>query len=336
MKQRFLGSLMGLGVGDAYGVPFEWKEKFSYMTRDSIDGLWYVIKKPITPPDDMVASFDAEGNIKTQVGQWSDDLSLALCLAKSLVDCGEHNPRSQMRNYRDWLIHGILTATGVAYGSGRTMRTAVEAFEKEEFAYFTGDIEGGKIGNGSVMRLAPIVMFNYYDKHEAITKAMDTSRVTHSDPVCLDMCAIFAELIWKALRGYAKEDVLAKSQVLRKYVTSLEGIHFSERDWNKVKAEQPENNSQIYSNIQVEASGYAPKSMEAGIWCFCVTDTFVDGMKLALSLGGDTDSTCSIFGQLAGAYYGIDAIPYHWQNALMKNEYVHYYAQKLLTITQTK
>ena len=333
MIQRFHGSLWGLAVGDAYGVPFEWNAPFSsepHLYRDN----HYIIHTPISPPEQMVQKLDEFGNVKTDIGQWSDDLALALCLAESLVTCGEHNPRNQRKKYRDWLVEGYMTATGVAYGSGRTMRTAVEAFDKEPFAYFTGEIEGGKIGNGSVMRLAPIPMFYVNDKRMAVEIAIDSSRVTHSDPVCLDVCAIFAEMLWKALNGYAKEDILARSQFLiaqfenegHEFVSSDIGIKLAHRNWNKVILEDE---IDMLSNVKVEASGYAPKSMEAGVWCFAVTDNFVDGMKLAISLGGDTDSTGSIYGQLAGAHYGLDAIPRSWRDCLMKGRLVTEFAQKL-------
>ena len=131
--ERYRGSLLGLAVGDALGVPLEFRVPGSF-----------------TPIDDMVAG----GTFEVMVGQWTDDTSMALCLAQSLIEQG-FNPVDQLQKYVRWWREGYLSSIDRCFDIGNATVEALMSFEKTKSAY-CGSTDPSSAGNGSIMRLAPI------------------------------------------------------------------------------------------------------------------------------------------------------------------------------------
>ena len=177
------GCLLGLAAGDAVGATVEFKPRGSF-----------------APLTDMIGG----GPFHLLPGQWTDDTSMALCLATSLVECKGFNALDQMQRYVRWKDTGYLSSTGRCFDIGNTVATALNRFRisGNPLAGSTGEFSAG---NGSLMRLAPVPMFCFPDVDEAESFAAESSRTTHGAPECVDACRFFARVLCRALEGSAKE-----------------------------------------------------------------------------------------------------------------------------------
>ena len=290
-KNRVHGSLLGLAVGDAVGTSLEFKTPGSF--------------EPIV---DMVGG----GPFGLRPGQWTDDTSMALCLAESLVETGGFVPLDQCRRYLRWWREGHLSSTGKCFDIGNTTRTALERFEWSGEP-FSGCTTERSAGNGSLMRLAPVPLFFRHEPALAIQLAGESSRTTHALPVCVDACRYFAGLILGALAGLDKGTLLAPR------------FHPATGTWapGELHPEVEEvagGSFRVRNPPRIRGSGYVVRSLEAALWAFARTDDFKSGCLLAANLGEDADTTAAIFGQIAGAYYGVDAIPADWRSKLALRE----------------
>ena len=290
---RYRGALLGLAAGDAVGTTLE------FATRGSFE--------PIT---DMVGG----GPFGLEPGQWTDDTSMALCLATSLIQCQGFDARDQMNRYCDWWDSGYMSSNGRCFDIGNTVSAALQRY-KHEGDPFAGSIDPNGAGNGSLMRLAPVVLF-YHPDIEAVTKyAGESSRTTHAAAEAVEACRIFAQLLASALEGRSKSQVLAAAA----------GSGTSER-LNAVASGA----YRRHTAGQIRGTGYVVDSMEAALWCFDRTDSFRDAVLAAANLGDDADTTAAICGQIAGAYYGVSGIPQGWLDRLALREEILSLADALM------
>jgi ADP-ribosyl-[dinitrogen reductase] hydrolase len=186
MQDRFRGCLLGLAVGDAVGTTVEFKRRGSF-----------------TPFTDMVGG----GPFNLKPGQWTDDTSMALCLAESLVLKQGFDPRDQMARYVRWYRKGYLSSTGRCFDIGATTSDALHRFLRTSEP-FSGSTDPRSAGNGSIMRLAPIPMFFCQDAEKAVHYAGESSRTTHGAAECVEACKFYAFVQVKALSGTPKDDIL--------------------------------------------------------------------------------------------------------------------------------
>ena len=156
-RDRAVGALVGLAVGDAVGTTLEFKRPGSF-----------------TPIDDMVGG----GPFDLEPGQWTDDTSMAMCLAESILDVGDLDPADQLRRYVSWFRDGYWSANGDCFDIGGTTRAAMVRFERTG-AVTDDDIDQESAANGSLMRLAPVPIRWYGDVREAASRAGESSRTTH-------------------------------------------------------------------------------------------------------------------------------------------------------------
>lgn len=185
--QRSRGCLLGLSVGDALGTTMEFKPPGTF--------------KPIT---DM----NGGGHFNLKPGQWTDDTSMALCLAESLIQSRGFNQKDQMERYVCWWKEDYLSSTGKCFDIGSTTRTALSAFLRSGNP-MTGPTDSRTAGNCSLMRLAPVPMFYANEPQEAIEKSGERSRTTHGATVCIDTCLCFGALIVGALHSEDKKTILS-------------------------------------------------------------------------------------------------------------------------------
>jgi ADP-ribosyl-[dinitrogen reductase] hydrolase len=302
LRDRYRGALLGLAVGDAVGTTLEFKPPGSF---EAID--------------DMIGG----GPFGLEPGQWTDDTSMALCLAESLIERG-FDPEDQLRRYVRWWREGYLSSTGRCFDIGTTTRTALAEFER------TGRPDAGptdpySAGNGSIMRLAPVPMRYASDKREALRLAGDSSLTTHGAPAAIDACRYFALLIVAALHGQTRDEFLNAHTpgpggwYRKPYVREVELVAAG----SFLTKEPPE----------IRGTGYVVESLEAALWAFDRTDTFRDAVLAAANLGDDADTTAAICGQLAGAYYGASAIPDEWLEKLAMRERIQELADALLDLS---
>lgn len=283
-QDRFLGCLLGLACGDAVGTTVEFTSRGSF-----------------TPLTDMVGG----GPFSLRAGQWTDDTSMALCLAASLVECAGFDPRDQMERYVRWMRDGYYSSTGRCFDIGGTTSQALRRYQTSGDPY-SGSADPYTAGNGSIMRLAPVPMYYYPDLASAMHYAAESSRTTHAAVECLDACRLLAAILHAALAGRDKEQVLfAQSENMPADTLLSPKIKEIAAGAYRDKAV-----------AEIDGSGYVVKSLEAALWCFYTTDSYRAAILAAANLGNDADTTAAICGQIAGAYYGIQGIPAAWLDRL--------------------
>ena len=304
-RDRFRGCLLGLAAGDALGTTLEFRSPGSF-----------------EPIDDMVGG----GPFRLQPGQWTDDTSMALCLAASLIETGGFDPRDQMERYVRWYRDGYLSATGVCFDIGNTVSSSLSAFMRTGEPY-SGPVDPNSAGNGSLMRLAPVPMYFAGDAAQAVDRSADSSRTTHGAGEAVDACRYFAGLLVGALRGLDRELLLSPSYCpvdtlwdrnpLADKIAAIADGSFKRRN-------PPE----------IRGAGYVVDALEAALWAFHHSRSFREGALLAVNLGDDADTTGAIYGQIGGAYYGVEAIPSEWRRILTMSAEIVAMADKLFDHAQ--
>lgn len=282
---RIRGSLLGLACGDAVGTAVEFKPRGTF------------------PP---VTGMQGGGPFRLQPGKWTDDTSMALCLAASLVERGGFDARDQMERYCRWEDEGYFSSTGDCFDIGNTVSAALARFRRtgEPLA---GSTDPSSAGNGCLMRLAPVPIFYRRDIDRAEHFAAESSRTTHGAQECVDASRLFARMIVRALRGETKESILAGDADTFRGAPSIEAIA---RGAYRRKSRE-----------EIRGTGYVVASLEAALWCFATTEDFEQAILTATNLGNDADTTAAICGQLAGAFYGESGIPPAWLGVLaMRDE----------------
>jgi ADP-ribosyl-[dinitrogen reductase] hydrolase len=293
LTERYRGALLGLACGDAVGTSVEFQPRESF--------------KPLT---NMIGG----GPFNLKPGQWTDDTSMALCLAESLLTQNDFDAADQMGRYLNWWQRGYLSSTGECFDIGMTVRDALTRYQ-ETGAPFAGSTDPYTAGNGSLMRLVPVVLYYFPDSDRIRTFSANSSRTTHAAPEAIECCQLLAELISKALKGELKVNLRSLPETAfgqPKLVAIARGDYLGK------------------SKSEIRGSGYCIASLEAALWCFHHTDSFETAILEAANLGDDADTTAAIVGQLAGAHYGVRAIPEGWLEKLHLREYIEATADALL------
>jgi len=298
---RAHGALIGLATGDALGTTLEFQAPGTF--------------EPIT---DLVGG----GPFGLEPGQWTDDTSMALCLAESLVERGGFDPRDQMERYVRWWREGHWSSTGRCFDIGNATRAALARFERtgEPFA---GSTDPNTAGNGSLMRLAPIAIAYAHDPAEAVRLAGESSRTTHGAREAVDACRYVASLLIGAMRGAPKDELLSPWYAVvpglwdeAPLVATIDEVaagSFSEKD-------PPE----------IRGTGHVTRTLEAALWAFARTDGFRDGALKVVNLGQDADTTGAVYGQIAGAFYGATGIPEAWRARIAMRDEIATLLDRLL------
>jgi len=303
--ERYRGALLGLAAGDALGTTLEFQTPGSF-----------------EPIDDIVGG----GPFRLKPGEWTDDTSMALCLAASLIEKQGFDPIDQLERYVRWFREGYLASNGRCFDIGSTTRSALARFERTRAA-FCGSTDPQAAGNGSIMRLAPVPLFFARSPELAIHYSGESSRTTHGARNCVDACRYLGALIVGALRGVGKEELLSchytpVPDLWRRYPLAPEIDQVAQGSF---KRRQPP---------EIHGSGYVVKSLEAALWAFYRSESFREGALLAANLGDDADTTAAVYGQLAGAYYGERGIPESWRAKLALRETIESFADQLYALAQ--
>lgn len=299
-SHRFQGSLIGLAVGDALGATNQFLRPGSF-----------------APISDLVGG----GSFSLLAGQWTDDTSMALCLATSLLECEQFNPKDQLSRYVRWWRQGYMSCTKQCYDIGGTTSAALSRFVKTQVEYCGSD-RPNSAGNGSLVRLAPVVLYFARHPQQALEYAMLSSKTTHAYPTCLDACRYLASLILGCLNGTSKNEILSENfEPLPDY-------------WKQHPMGAPMSHLrtgayQLKSAKDLRGNGYVINSLETALWAFATSNTFEEGALKAVNLGEDSISTGSIYGQLAGAYYGVQGIPEKWVHRLEQHHYIEEIANRI-------
>ena len=292
---------MGLAVGDALGTTLEFKAPGTF--------------KPLT---DLVGG----GPFQLEPGQWTDDTSMALCLAESLIEKKGFDPVDQLKRYVRWYREGYLSSTGKCFDIGTTIRSALVHFEKTGAPYCEVD-DPYAAGNGSIMRLAPVPMFYARDPEEAISRSEESSRTTHGARTCGDACRYFGALLVGALNGVDKENAIVRSLQPRSRLLG-KPIHWERRS---TKLPLGPSNTRIRRKSSARDTWSNPWKPPSGL--FINSHSFKEGALLAVNLGNDADTTGAVYGQIAGAYYGYEGIPEEWRSQIALRDLIESFADRL-------
>jgi ADP-ribosyl-[dinitrogen reductase] hydrolase len=274
IRDRAVGALLGLAIGDAVGTTLEFKSRDSYpMLTDMVGG----------------------GPFRLKPGQWTDDTALALALADCLLTGEDLDEADLLRRFVEWHEQGTYSCTGHCFDIGTTTSQGLRRWRQ------TGSVVAGandsSAGNGSLMRLAPVAVRFWRDRAKLRDIAARQSRTTHGAHEAVDACVAYAEALADAIEGQPMHEVLrARTEA---FAGRIAGIMAG--SWRGMHRDQ------------VKASGYVAHSLEASLWSVGRTGTYKDAVLLAANLGDDADTTAAIAGQLAGALYGADALPEAWR-----------------------
>lgn len=284
-KNQFRGALLGLACGDAVGTTVE------FSTRGSFERL-----------TDMIGG----GPFGLKPGEWTDDTSMALCLAQSLLDKDGMDLEDQCERYLLWWKEGSNSVTGSCFDIGNTVRGALEIYWKT-FNPKSGSTDPHSAGNGSIMRLAPVPMFFAADPQAAVDAAAESSQTTHGAIEAVDACKFLAALLVGAFQGMSKEELL-DPKLFSKLDVQASLCDRIQRIADGSYREKHER--------EIRGTGYVIDSLEAALWAFHGSDSFENAILRAVNLGDDADTTGAVCGQIAGAHYGAAAIPKHWLEKL--------------------
>ncbi len=292
-RDRAHGALLGMAVGDAIGTTLEFRPRDTGQVSDMVGG----------------------GPFALAPGQWTDDTSMALCLADALIAAGGFDPRGFARLLVRWYRDGYNSVLGHCFDIGNATRAAVEGQEATD-GRWQGNTAASTAGNGSLVRVAPIAIACRSSLQQGWRLAAAQSRVTHAAPDALSCCQLFAMQMHHALRGASREAALAP-----KVATLPPRAQIINAGEYRAKP-----------RAAIRSSGYVVDTLEAALWSVWHTDNFADAVLLAANLGDDADSVACVAGQLAGAIYGASAIPTRWLDLLAWRAAIAERADRLLAI----
>ncbi|MCU9838464.1 ADP-ribosylglycohydrolase family protein [Ruegeria sp. WL0004] len=291
IRDRAVGALLGLAVGDAIGTTLEFRSRDSY-----------------APLTDMVGG----GPFGLKPGEWTDDTAMALALADSLVEAPVLDERDLMQRFVDWHEKGTYSCTGHCFDIGMTTRQALARWKRSGDP-MAGSTDPMSAGNGSLMRLAPAAIRHWRDRARLRDVAARQSRTTHAAPEAVDACVTWAELLADAIEGQPRSAVLRNRP--GGYTGVIDGIMAG--SWRS----KPRH--------AIRATGYVAHSLEASLWSIGASGDFASAVLRAANLGEDADTTAAIAGQLAGALYGAAAIPVQWWQRLAWADRIEVKAERL-------
>ncbi len=300
LADRARGALLGLALGDVLGVPLEFSQRDIRHVSDMEGG----------------------GPFNLDKGVWTDDTSMACCLAYSLIKMHDFDATHQMQSYCTWYKYGAYSATGTCFDIGVATRTALEHFLASGQAY-AGSTDPGSAGNGSLMRLAPIPVFYSDSFTDCVEFAALSSRTTHQAPEAVDACRYYAALMFGALHGVSK-DIL-----LNGLYAPVDG-YWQAHPLSPAVLNVASGSYKTKTRDQIRSSGYVVHTMEAALWAFHRNTNFRDGVLEAVNLADDSDTVGAVHGQLAGAYYGETGLPIEWILHTRSTQGFYHFAQDLM------
>ncbi len=300
-RDRFRGALLGLAAGDAVGTTLEFKRPGTFQ-----------------PINDMVGG----GPFGLTPGQWTDDTSMALCLAESIVERGGTlDPADQLTRYHRWWRDGHLSSTGVCFDIGITTTKAIKRW-KDERLVTDAVVEDEACANGSLMRLAPVPMRWAADPTAAGERSAESSRTTHPAARPVDSCRVLGTMIAVAIGGAPKDEV-------------LDPARFADVDLHPLVCDIVDGSYRTKEPPEIRGTGYCIDALEASLWAFDRADSYRDAVLAAANLGDDADTTAAICGQLAGAFWGESGIPAEWRRKLALKDTISDLADGLWKLAST-
>ena len=297
IQENIKSVLFGVAVGDALGVPVE------FNTREEIK------ENPVT---DMIGF----GTYNLPAGTFSDDSSLTFCLAEALTN--EFDLNTIGRNFVKWYHNDYWTATGTVFDIGIGTQEAIDRISKGVQPDLAGGIDVSSNGNGSLMRISPLVFYlmdKQIDERFEITKQV--SSITHGHIRSVIACFYYLEFARQLIEKKNKFEIYRNLQTL--ITTHLSSLSIDPIEVSLFDRLLKQNINEL-TEENIVSGGYVIHTLEASIWCLLTTETYKDAVLKAVNLGNDADTTGAVTGGLAGLLYGFDNIPSNWVNGLARKK----------------
>ncbi len=275
-----LGLFLGLAIGDALGAPLEFQK-----ARE---------------PDNYLTRYTTGGPHNVSVGEWTDDTSMALALATSLIEKNKFDAEDVMNKFCQWFQHGKFCTRTKCFDIGNTVYDALTSYSDSikynQFVHpYRGRVDEETSGNGALMRMAPVIIVSR-DRDEAIRLAMQQTLLTHASQLCVQYSIMFAEELY-----------------LGKPISKYSQFKLSD----DIRRED------------VMSGGFVKETYEAAWWAFSSSSSFEECIVKAVNRGHDADTTGAVAGMLAGRYYGLSGIPDHFKDKLIMFDDLHKTALEL-------
>ena len=290
--------IIGLAIGDAMGVPLEFCIRERLMANPITEMLGY-------------------GSHNVPKGSWSDDTSMTLCLIDSINKTGKIIPKDIADNFVKWAEEAEYTPTGKRFDIGRTCLSAIVNYERGTAPTEAGLNNDFSNGNGSLMRISPLIYYCYskkFNEEDIYYIVKDVSSITHRHEISIMGCFIYV------LFGIE----LLKSKDLSKAYNKIREVNYSMFSDNCISKYNRiiENQIEKYNLNEIKSTGYVVDTLEATLWTLLTTNSYDSAIIKAINLGNDTDTVGACVGGLAGIYYGIDNINKNWIKEIQKYDYL--------------
>lgn len=271
------GMLVGLAVGDALGAPLEF-----HGSRE---------------PNEYITDMIGGGCHSVDIGEWTDDTSMALAIADSYLEEGEFNATTIAENYHKWVMYGEFSYRGRCFDIGITTKAAVDYMDISMFERpYSGSTAVSTSGNGALMRMAPVIIANHADWSAALVDATRQTIMTHASTECVQYSMAFAEDLFTCGQSDKYKRLRLPSSTPRE---------------------------------QVMSGGYVKETYECAWWAIDNSSSFEDALVLAINRGHDSDTVGAVTGQLAGSIYGYSSIPKRWIEAVVWEDRISRIAESL-------
>lgn len=293
-------AVFGHIVGDALGVPVE------FVSRDKLDQ---------NPVECMLGN----GSHRVPKGTWSDDSSMVLCTMASIIEKQKIDYDDMMERFLMWVRDGYMTPYGRAFGIGRATLMAINTYAGGTAALSCGCSRERDNGNGSLMRILPVVLYNVLmDPESSFEEKMErihlTSSLTHAHSRSLIGCGIYFLVIGALIQTGTKESMRQALEAACEYYKDETELATYQRMLSPTFFD--------ISRDEILSDGHIVSSLEAALWCVYHSNSYSETVLKAVNLGGDTDTIAAIAGALAGILYGFDEIPKEWVEDTVEMELV--------------
>jgi ADP-ribosyl-[dinitrogen reductase] hydrolase len=287
INNKLKGCLWGSIVGDALGGPYEFMDRGSY---------------------NPTKEYNQGGTFNLVPGEWTDDTSMSLCAMASFTQNKKFDEDDLMTKWYDWYSKGYMSSRDICFDIGGTTSKSLSLYHETKSLKYGFNHERFS-GNGGIMRFSPIAVFTHKMKKSKQEELGEQySSLTHPSPIC-KYCAI---LLMKLIQIIFRHPNYDKTKIMAKLLNS--GLTVEMEEIIKGSIEK------TYASIS--AGGFVKDALEAALFAFLKTSTFIDGLYLIISMGDDTDTVGAIYGQIAGAFYGYSSIPSYYIDNLYKKDFL--------------
>jgi len=310
MLQKIKSGILGLAIGDAVGVPVEFKDR-SYLKASP------------------VCNMTGYGTYGLPAGSWSDDTSMTLALLDTLKPGFEYS--QVMDAFKAWMVEGEYTPWDEMFDIGHTTSIAINRYIQGTPPLECGLNDVSSNGNGSLMRILPAAFYiksqgynSPFDKDGLVELVNNLSALTHAHDRSKIACNIYISCAMALIDNPSMDGLKTGLSKAWAYYNSHPTYIQEFTNYKRIYNEGFKN----LEEDEIKSSGYVVDTLEAALWCLMNTSSYKECILKAVNLGSDTDTVAAVAGGLAGLLYGLEGIPYEWINTLVKRDYIEKLCEK--------